>query len=115
MFVAAGLRRGSLSCRSIPTSALHDPVSDLVVTSPESPIRSAPVSRTVRQLIAPIGLFVLIGIPLVAWLWDTLNRLFAGDFNLARVAIAVAAAVLLVLLLRVIRRTIARWDAAART
>jgi hypothetical protein len=63
-----------------------------------------------RKLLLPIALFVLAGIPLVAYLWDTANRVFAGDIDIGRIGIALVAAALFVVLLRMLARTVTRWE-----
>jgi UPF0716 family protein affecting phage T7 exclusion len=54
--------------------------------------------------------FVLIGTPLVAYLWDTLNRLMAGHVEGPRLALAVVAGLLLAGLLRLLVRVLWRWE-----
>ena len=54
--------------------------------------------------------FVLVGTPLVAYLWEILNQLMAGHFNGRRVAIAVVAAFVLAALLRFLARSVWRWE-----
>lgn len=62
------------------------------------------------RLVLSIGLYFLLGTPLVAYLWHTLNHLFGGDFRPVQVLLAVPAAVLLYLLLRSMARTISGWE-----
>jgi len=57
-----------------------------------------------------IGLYVLLGFPLVAYLWHTLNVLFGGDFRPMQVLLALPVAVLLYLLLRSMARTVSGWE-----
>lgn len=57
-----------------------------------------------------IALFVLLGTALVAFLWDTLNLLFAGIVRPWRLLGLVPAAALFYLLLRVMGRTVQSWD-----
>ena len=56
-----------------------------------------------------ILLIVLIGAPMVGWLWETLNRLFSGLVEPARLLISIPVAVAFWLLLRALGRTIERW------
>ncbi|MGI9190037.1 MAG: hypothetical protein ACR2F9_07815 [Longimicrobiaceae bacterium] len=49
-----------------------------------------------------MALFVLLGMPLVGYVWETLNRLLAGHFDPLRLAVSVPLLVLLVVLLRVL-------------
>jgi hypothetical protein len=59
-------------------------------------------------LIGLIFLFVLLGIPLAAYLWETLNRVMAGYLDPVRIALSIPVlllfAGLLVLLARFTRR-----------
>lgn len=64
-----------------------------------------------RKLIVPIALFVIVGVPLVAVIWDTLNRLFAGHVEWNWLGASVVAAGLLWVLLKVLARTVTRWEA----
>ncbi|HEY7636950.1 MAG TPA: hypothetical protein VH763_15480 [Gemmatimonadales bacterium] len=54
--------------------------------------------------------FVLVGTPLVAYVWETLNRLLAGHFEGRQFAVAVLGALLLAALLRFLARTLWRWE-----
>jgi hypothetical protein len=56
--------------------------------------------------------FVLIGTPLVAYVWNTLNQLMAGHFDGRQVAIGAVAAVALAALLRALAQSVWRWEAA---
>ena len=55
-------------------------------------------------------LFVLAGIPLIAYVWETGNRLFAGRFEAVRLLIAVAALTALLFVLKVLARVVERWE-----
>jgi len=57
-----------------------------------------------------IAVSVLIGTPIVAVLWETLNELLAGEVNTRHVALAVPAALIAVFLTRLLARTVARLD-----
>jgi len=57
-----------------------------------------------------IALFILLGTPLVAFLWDTLNLLFAGIVRPWRLVGLLPAGILFYLLLRVMGRTVQSWD-----
>lgn len=63
------------------------------------------------RLVLGITLFVLIGTPLVGFIWEALNTLLAGHLRPMQLLIAVPAAVLLYLLLRFMARAVQRWDA----
>lgn len=58
-----------------------------------------------------ILLLVLVGGPLVAYLWETLNRLMAGFVEPVRLLIALPVLVLFALLLRFVARLVERWHA----
>ncbi|HEX6308046.1 MAG TPA: hypothetical protein VFZ69_07655 [Longimicrobiales bacterium] len=64
------------------------------------------------RLVLGIGLFVLLGTPLVAYIWETLNRLFAGILEPVRLLIAIPALALFYLLLRFMARTVHAWETA---
>jgi hypothetical protein len=66
-------------------------------------------ARAVR-LVPRIGLFILLGTPLVAHLWETLNLLFAGIVQPVRLLTAIPAALVLFLLLRAMARSIESWQ-----
>jgi len=55
---------------------------------------------------------VLLGVPLLAYVWETLNRLFAGHFEGARLAVTVPVALALVGVLVLAGRTLTRLTAA---
>lgn len=65
------------------------------------------------RLVAGITLFVLLGTPLVGYIWDTLNHLLAGIVEPVRLLLLIPAALLFWLLLRGMRRTIESWHARA--
>lgn len=57
-------------------------------------------------------LFVLAGIPLIAYLWETANRVFAGRIEVVRLLIAAAALIALLFVLRILARVVERWEGA---
>lgn len=63
------------------------------------------------KLILPIALFVILGVPLVAVIWDTLNRVFAGHIDWRWIGATIIAAVLFWVLLKVLARTVTGWEA----
>lgn len=63
------------------------------------------------KLFGWIVLFVVVGTPMVAFLWETLNRTLAGNFDALRVAISVPVLALLYALLILLARFVQRWDA----
>jgi hypothetical protein len=56
-----------------------------------------------------IALFVLLGFPLLAYLWETLNRLLAGHLEPLMLLGFVPAALLFWLLLRLMGRAVESW------
>jgi hypothetical protein len=54
----------------------------------------------------------LLGAPLLAYIWETLNRLLSGQLELLRLALTVPAAVVFAVLLRLVGRTVERWQEA---
>ena len=73
---------------------------------------AASPSNSIVRLVAGIGVFVLIGTPLLGYLWHTANDLLAGEFRPVRVVIAIPVAVLLYAVMRSMTRAINAWDAA---
>jgi hypothetical protein len=71
-----------------------------------TPHGSMPMGRLVGGML----LFVLLGTPLVAYVWETANRLFAGDVDAGRLALTVPAALVLGGLLLLLARTIRGWE-----
>jgi hypothetical protein len=63
------------------------------------------------RLIGLIAVFALLGTPLVAFLWETLNRLMTGWFEPVRVGISIPVLVILYLLLRYLARLTRRITA----
>jgi hypothetical protein len=64
------------------------------------------------KLFASILGFVVVGTPLVAYLWDALNRLLTGHILGRRLAIAAVAGLLFATLLRLIVRAVWQWEGA---
>lgn len=67
------------------------------------------------KLFPPILGFVLVGTPLVAYLWDGLSQLMAGHFQGRRLAVTAAAALLFVILLRLLARAVWQWEGLHET
>jgi hypothetical protein len=65
---------------------------------------------TVGRLVGWIALFTLLGTPLVAYLWETLNQVLAGHFDLTRIGLSLPLLAALWILLIVLARLIQRWD-----
>jgi hypothetical protein len=81
---------------------------------PDSPLDQPRASRApalrARRLILPITLFVVAGIPFVAYVWDSLNLFFAGRFEIMRLILATGALAVLVALLMFLARVVTRWE-----
>ena len=76
------------------------------------PTSAADARVRAPRLFVPLLAFVAIGVPLVAVVWETLNRAFAGHVEPTGLAIGAAAAALLAALLVTLARLIRRWDGA---
>jgi hypothetical protein len=81
---------------------------------PDSPLDQpgaprAPALRA-RRLILPITLFVVAGVPFVAYVWNSLNLFFAGQFEIMRLILATGALAVLVALLMFLARVVTRWE-----
>ena len=63
------------------------------------------------RLMLRIGLFVLLGSPLVGFLWETLNQVLAGRIEPLMLLGFLPAAILLGLLLRSMGRAVESWHA----
>lgn len=68
-----------------------------------APIRIAP-------LMARMAVFVVLGLPLVGFLWHSLNRFLSGSFEPWRLGASLAAALLLAGLLHLLAGRIRRWE-----
>jgi len=66
---------------------------------------------SVGKLTVGIFLLVLLGTPLTAYLWHTLNYVLQGQVDALHLLVAVPVAVLFFLLLRFSWRVIERWQA----
>ena len=71
-------------------------------------------SAGMGRIMGVITLFVLLGTPFVAYLWETVNRLLSGVVEPVRLLIALPVLIVFLLLLRWIARVVRRWDAEAR-
>lgn len=94
------------------TAHAHD--HEQTVVPPQSPLDQPRAPRAqalrARRLILPITLFVVAGVPLVAYVWDSLNLFFAGRFEVMRLILATGALAVLVALLMVLARVVTRWE-----
>lgn len=65
---------------------------------------------TFGRLLGAIAIFVIVGTPMVAYLWETLNKALAGYFDSIRILIAVPVLALFVIMTRYIARLVTRWE-----
>lgn len=70
--------------------------------------RSATLS--LPRMVAGIAAFVLVGSPLVGYLWETLNQLMAGDVRPGRLALSLPLLLILAGVLVLLSRTVLRWE-----
>lgn len=68
-------------------------------------------TMSVSKLAVGITLFVLAGFPLVAYLWETLNQLMAGEVRPDRLLVSVPVVFLLAGVLALLARVVRRWEA----
>jgi hypothetical protein len=59
-------------------------------------------------LIGTIALFTVLGAPILAFLWETLNRVLAGHFDLVRIGISLPLMVVFYFVLRWMARVAER-------
>lgn len=62
------------------------------------------------RLIGGIAVLVAIGIPLVAYLWETLNRAMAGYYDLIRVLVALPVLLVFLVFIRYVAALVVRWE-----
>lgn len=60
-------------------------------------------------LFAAIGLFVLLGLPLVYVIWETINEVLTGNLAAVRLQLFLPAVVALAVVLVVLMRVLRRW------
>lgn len=63
------------------------------------------------KLMALMALFVIAGVPLVAYLWETLNELMALQARPVRLLIAVPVLLVFAGLLKLLADNVRRWEA----
>lgn len=61
-------------------------------------------------LIASMAVFVVVGMPLVYYLWSVLNELLSGRVEWGRLGLAVPVAAVFVGLLVLVTRALSRWE-----
>jgi hypothetical protein len=62
------------------------------------------------RLLGPMAVYVLIGAPLLGYVWETLNVLFTGQVDAGRLGLALLAAIVLAVLFRLMKRSVSRWE-----
>jgi hypothetical protein len=67
-------------------------------------------SSGMGKLIGFIFISVLVGVPITAYLWETLNRLMSGHVEPVRLAVSIPVLVLFAGLLAFLARSIRRLD-----
>jgi hypothetical protein len=72
-------------------------------------------SPAVAPMVLRVALFAIIGIPLAAYLWDTLNHLVAGDLSSVRIIVAVPTLLVFILLILFLSREVWRWEGSRRS
>ena len=70
--------------------------------------RSAGMGTT--GLIGTMLLFVVVGAPMVYYLWSTINELLAGHVDGARLGISIIVLLIFLGLLSILTRSIRRWE-----
>jgi hypothetical protein len=65
---------------------------------------------SIGSLMLYIALFVLIGTPLIALIWDALNLVMAGYFDPLRVGLSIPAVIVFIILARLLSRQVVRWQ-----
>jgi hypothetical protein len=68
----------------------------------------------VKKLVLLLIVTALAGVPLVAYLWETLNALLSGHVDTRRLAVSAPVLVLFIALLALLGRLLGRIDAASR-
>lgn len=62
-------------------------------------------------LAAGMALFVVVGIPLVGYAWETLNQLLSGRISPTRLLATLPVLALMAVLLVLLSRRVRRWEA----
>lgn len=63
------------------------------------------------KLMGAMAVFVLVGLPLVGYLWKTLNDLLALEVDTTRLLLSVPVLAVLAVLLWLLARAVQRWQA----
>jgi hypothetical protein len=64
----------------------------------------------IPKLVSVILALLLVGIPVVAFIWETLNHLLSGQVEPMRLLISVPVVGLLYILLRIVARILAKFE-----
>jgi len=80
---------------------------------PRDPSRSMRpgVKPGTGRLAVGLAVYLVLAVPLFAYLWSTLNELLAGDIRPVRLGIAVVVLPLFIAVLYLMVRSIHRWEA----
>jgi hypothetical protein len=65
---------------------------------------------SMRPVLLRVLLFSILGIPLTAYLWETINKIVALDFSAVRIAVALPALILFVALIWLLAREVTRLE-----
>ncbi len=75
----------------------------------ENRMQDTRTSLSVMRVMLQMGLVVLLGMPVVAYLWETLNQLMALHVNPTRLLISLPLLVVFMVWLRWVARQAQRW------
>ncbi len=67
-------------------------------------------SLNVPRMIAVMTVFVLVGFPLVGYIWDTLNELLGTEVHLRRIALSLLLIIVFAGILVLLSRTVLGWE-----
>jgi hypothetical protein len=62
------------------------------------------------KLVITMAAFVALGIPLIAYVWETINRALSGHFEVGRAPLSLLALALLFGLFKLASVTLTRWE-----
>jgi len=86
----------------------HDPSAASPTGGPDATRRGSPGLRLFGLLL----LFVIGCVPLVAYLWETLNQLLSFQLDVRRLLVSLPVGLVLLLLVGAIAHTLTRFDAS---
>jgi hypothetical protein len=100
-------------CLRDPPGSVYFPALSVTHPSPAVPPHPTPAATERRPslgaFVLRIGLYVVLGAPLVGFLWQTVNEVLALHFDPVQLLLSVPAAALLGVLLVLLNRSITRW------